>query len=134
MRIFLRWYFWLVLKLEISYNRVIIISWRILASFRGFFEDYNSTQVRIHFINLHDIDKGLWDEIFIKKLQIMYMNYYTFYNKKHNFFGLNMGGRKLFLLMDVKTKWYITHAISWKIPMTLQNYIILHNLETILVI
>jgi hypothetical protein len=29
---------WLVLKLEISYNRVIIIiSWRILVSFRGFF-------------------------------------------------------------------------------------------------
>ncbi len=28
--------FWLVLKLEISY-RVIIISWRILVSFRGFF-------------------------------------------------------------------------------------------------
>jgi hypothetical protein len=36
--------FWLVLKLEISYYRVIIIiSWRILVSFRGdffFFEDY----------------------------------------------------------------------------------------------
>jgi hypothetical protein len=36
--------FWLVLKLEISYYRVIIISWRILAFFkknlRGFFEDY----------------------------------------------------------------------------------------------
>ncbi len=31
--------FWLVLKLEISYNRV-MISWRILVSFRGFFEDY----------------------------------------------------------------------------------------------
>jgi hypothetical protein len=30
--------FWLVLKLEISYNRVIIL--RILVSFRGFFEDY----------------------------------------------------------------------------------------------
>jgi hypothetical protein len=30
--------FWLVLKLEISY-RVIIISWRILVSLRGFFED-----------------------------------------------------------------------------------------------
>ncbi len=29
--------FWLVLKLEISYNRVIIISWRIWVSFRGFF-------------------------------------------------------------------------------------------------
>ncbi len=29
--------FWLVLKLEISYYRVIIISWRILVSFRGFF-------------------------------------------------------------------------------------------------
>jgi hypothetical protein len=31
--------FWLVLKLEISYNRVIIISWRILVFFlgRGFF-------------------------------------------------------------------------------------------------
>jgi hypothetical protein len=28
--------FWLVLKLEISYNRV-LISWRILVSFRGFF-------------------------------------------------------------------------------------------------
>jgi hypothetical protein len=32
--------FWLVLKLEISYYRVIIIFWRILVSFRGFFEDY----------------------------------------------------------------------------------------------
>jgi len=32
--------FWLVLKLEISYNRVIIISRRILVSFRGCFEDY----------------------------------------------------------------------------------------------
>jgi hypothetical protein len=31
--------FWLVLKLEIR-CRVIIISWRILVSFRGFFEDY----------------------------------------------------------------------------------------------
>jgi hypothetical protein len=31
--------FWLVLKLEISY-RAIIISWRILVSFRGFFEEY----------------------------------------------------------------------------------------------
>jgi len=30
--------FWLVLKLEISYR--VIISWRILVSFRGFFEDY----------------------------------------------------------------------------------------------
>jgi hypothetical protein len=30
---------WLVFKLEISYG-VIIISWRILVSFRGFFEDY----------------------------------------------------------------------------------------------
>ncbi len=29
--------FWLVLKLEISYNRVIIICWRILVSVRGFF-------------------------------------------------------------------------------------------------
>jgi hypothetical protein len=28
--------FWLVLKFEISYNRV-VISWRILVSFRGFF-------------------------------------------------------------------------------------------------
>ncbi len=28
-----------LLKLEISYNRV-LISWRILVSFRGFFEDY----------------------------------------------------------------------------------------------
>jgi len=35
MRIFERWYFWLVLKLEISYR--VIISWRILVSFRGFF-------------------------------------------------------------------------------------------------
>jgi hypothetical protein len=32
--------FWFVLKLEISCYRVIIISWRILASFRGFFEDW----------------------------------------------------------------------------------------------
>jgi len=30
--------FWLVLKLEISYR--VIISWRILVSFRGIFEDY----------------------------------------------------------------------------------------------
>jgi len=30
--------FWFVLKLEISY--IVIISWRILVSFRGFFEDY----------------------------------------------------------------------------------------------
>jgi hypothetical protein len=30
--------FWLVLKLEISYR--VIISSRILVSFRGFFEDY----------------------------------------------------------------------------------------------
>jgi hypothetical protein len=30
--------FWLGLKLEISYR--VIISWRILVSFRGFFEDY----------------------------------------------------------------------------------------------
>ncbi len=30
--------FWLVLKLEINY--IVIISWRILVSFRGFFEDY----------------------------------------------------------------------------------------------
>ncbi len=29
--------FWLVLELKISYNRVIIISWRILVSFRGIF-------------------------------------------------------------------------------------------------
>jgi hypothetical protein len=31
--------FWLVLKLEISYR--IILSWRILVSFRGFFEDFS---------------------------------------------------------------------------------------------
>jgi len=38
MMIFKRWYFArLVLKLEISYNRVIIISWRILVSLRGSF-------------------------------------------------------------------------------------------------
>jgi len=30
--------FWLVLKPEISYR--VIVSWRILVSFRGFFEDY----------------------------------------------------------------------------------------------
>ncbi len=37
---FERWYFWLVLKLEISYYRV-IISWRILVSFlKDCFEDY----------------------------------------------------------------------------------------------
>jgi len=44
MRIFLKDdIFWLVLKLEISYYRVIIISGRILVSFKGFFfflEDY----------------------------------------------------------------------------------------------
>jgi hypothetical protein len=39
MRIFFNIIFWLVLTLEISYNRVIIY-WRILVSFRGFFEDY----------------------------------------------------------------------------------------------
>ncbi len=38
MRIFERWYVWLVLKLEICYR--VLISWRILVSFRGFFEDY----------------------------------------------------------------------------------------------
>jgi hypothetical protein len=31
--------FWLVLKVEISYDRV-MISWKILISFRGFFENY----------------------------------------------------------------------------------------------
>jgi hypothetical protein len=31
--------FWLVLKLEIRYR--VIISWRFLVSFRGFFEDYS---------------------------------------------------------------------------------------------
>jgi hypothetical protein len=31
--------FWVVLKLEISYHRV-VISWRILVSFRGYCEDY----------------------------------------------------------------------------------------------
>jgi hypothetical protein len=30
--------FWLVLKLEFSYR--VIISWRILVSFRGIFEDH----------------------------------------------------------------------------------------------
>jgi hypothetical protein len=30
--------FWLVFKLEISYR--VIIAWRILVSFRGFFEDH----------------------------------------------------------------------------------------------
>ncbi len=34
-----RWYFWLVLKLEKSYR--VIISWRILVSFRGFFLEDN---------------------------------------------------------------------------------------------
>jgi len=38
MRILERWSFWIVLKLEINYR--VIISWRILISFRGFFEDY----------------------------------------------------------------------------------------------
>jgi len=32
--------FWLVLKLEISYYRVIIYLEGLLVSFRGFFEDY----------------------------------------------------------------------------------------------
>jgi hypothetical protein len=32
--------FWLVLKLEISYHRV-MISWRLLVSLEDFFEDYN---------------------------------------------------------------------------------------------
>jgi hypothetical protein len=34
--LFERWFFWLVLKLEISYCRVIIISWKILNFFRVF--------------------------------------------------------------------------------------------------
>ncbi len=38
LRGFMKDVFWLVLKLEISYRA--IISWRILVSFRGFFEDY----------------------------------------------------------------------------------------------
>ncbi len=59
-----------------------------MVSFRGFFEDYNLTQVRFHFINLHDIDKGYEMRFFIKKkkMQIMYTNYYTFYNKTHKLF------------------------------------------------
>jgi hypothetical protein len=32
--------FWLVLKLEISYNRVLTTTTTILVSFRGFFEHY----------------------------------------------------------------------------------------------
>jgi len=46
MRIFERCYFGFVLKLEISY-RVMIISWRILVAFRGFFEDYIFAQWNI---------------------------------------------------------------------------------------
>jgi hypothetical protein len=39
--------FWLGLKLEVSYYRVIIIiSGRILVSFRGFFEDYIFAMVK----------------------------------------------------------------------------------------
>ncbi len=37
--VFWKMIFWFLLKFKISY-RVIIISWRILVSFRGFFEDY----------------------------------------------------------------------------------------------
>ncbi len=53
--------FWLVLKLEISCR--VIISWRILVSFRGFFEDYifawwnmsfhNSSFAIIYFFNVN---------------------------------------------------------------------------------
>ncbi len=39
MSIFERWYFGLCWNFEISYYRV-LISWRILVSFRGFFENY----------------------------------------------------------------------------------------------
>ncbi len=53
MRVFERWYlFWLVLKLEISYNRVIIIFWRILVSFRRFFEDYYFCMVK--YLSFHN--------------------------------------------------------------------------------
>jgi hypothetical protein len=44
--------FWLVLKLEISYYRVIIISWRILVSFRGFLEDYIFAMVK--YLSFHN--------------------------------------------------------------------------------
>jgi hypothetical protein len=44
--------FWLVLKLEISYNRVIIIiSWRILVCFRRFFEHYIFCMVKYLSVN-----------------------------------------------------------------------------------
>jgi hypothetical protein len=45
-----RWYFELLLKLEIGYR--VIISWRILVSFRGFFEDYNFCMVK--YSSFHD--------------------------------------------------------------------------------
>ncbi len=43
--------FWLVLKLEINYNRV-MISRRIFVSFRGFFEDYIFCMVK--YLNFHN--------------------------------------------------------------------------------
>jgi len=43
--------FWVVLKLEISYNRIIISS-RILVSFRGFFEDYIFCMVK--YLSFHN--------------------------------------------------------------------------------
>jgi len=44
--------FWVVLKLEINSYRVIIMSWRILVSFRGFFEDYNFCVVK--YLSFHN--------------------------------------------------------------------------------
>jgi hypothetical protein len=42
--------FWLVLKLGISYR--VMIPWRILVSFRGFFEDYNFCMVK--YLSFHN--------------------------------------------------------------------------------
>jgi hypothetical protein len=44
--------FWLVLKLEISYRLVIIMSGRILVSYRGFFEDYIFAMVK--YLSFHN--------------------------------------------------------------------------------
>jgi hypothetical protein len=50
--------FCLVLKLEISYNRVIIISWRIFCLFqRIFFEDYIFAMVK--YLNFHNSSLAL---------------------------------------------------------------------------
>jgi hypothetical protein len=44
--------FWLVLKLEISYR--VVISWKILVSFRGFFEDYYYYFCMVKYLSFHN--------------------------------------------------------------------------------